>query len=239
MKTALGIAIWAGMTLQVTLLAIANIALAVLGWLPYAGIYAVFRSRELGGALAWQAWPLIYVEFARPFAALTMPLWIALWNRLTPEFAYFLNTPDDPEPATQGWGGANREPQVLWVLNHCGRFWTRVYWLQRNCCYGLAVWSKPTPVDLATVTYAYANGWLTARWRSQVGTLVVERLAVERITKLKVWPGRVLAFGADLHAYVDELGPPLKRNPKPEMDRCKDTGGVPCVKLVRIASAGA
>jgi hypothetical protein len=231
----LGIAIWIGMTVQVTTLAILNIVFAVFVWVPYAEITATKSvMAELGVALAKQAWPLIWVELRRPFAALTMPLWVAVWRWLPAEFAYTLNTPDDPDPATQGWGGTNHEPQVLWVLNHCGRFWTRVYWLQRNCLYGAAVQSKPFPIDVTRANYSYVNGWLCARWQAKFGTLVFDRLVVERITGVKLWPGRVLAFGADVHAYVDKLGPPLVRNAKPELDPSRDTGGVPCVKLLRV-----
>jgi hypothetical protein len=223
----LGVAIWLGMTVQTTVLAALEVAFAVLVWWPYAQLQILFGQRDYGRALAAQAWPLIWVDLRRPFAAFTMPVWVALWDWLTPAFAYALNTPDDPEPATQGWGGTNHEPQVLWVLNHCGRFWTRVYWLQRNCLYGAAVRSKPLPIDVGQAVYAYtADGWLTARWEPG-------RLVVERITGVKLWPGRVLAFGADVHAYVDKLGPPLERNAKPETDATRDTGGVPCVKLMR------
>jgi hypothetical protein len=228
LKGLLGAAIWAGMTLQTTVLAVLEIAFAVLVWWPYAGLQIVFGRRDLGRALGRQAWPLIWLDARRPFAALTMPLWIALWPHLTPHLAYALNTPDDPEPATQGWGGTNHEPQVLWVLNHCGRFWVRVYWLCRNCLYGAAVRSKPTPIDVGQAIYAYsADGWLTARWEPA-------NLVVERITGIKIWPGRVLSFGADVHAYVNKLGPPLERNARPEMDPTRDTGGVPCVKLLRL-----
>jgi hypothetical protein len=237
MKTALGwllgIVIWAGMTLQTAALSILNIAATALIWLPYCGFQWLYKNSEFASALAGQAWPLMYVEALRPLAAFSMPLWIALWRWLTPGFAYQLNTPDDPDPATQGWGGTNKEPQVLWVLNHCGRFWCRVYWLQRNCLYGLAVKSKPFAIDVAKASYSFANGWLCARWQAQVGAFVFDRLVVERITGISIWPGRVLAFGADVHAYVDKLGPPLVRNGKPETDPTKDTGGVPCIKAMR------
>jgi len=218
----LGPAIWLGMALQTALLSTLVIAFVIFGWVPY--VFAIGSETYRGANLLRQAWPVFYLELFRPLAALTMPLWIALWGVLSERFAYLLNTPDDQDPVNQGWNGTQKEAQVQWVRQHCGAFWCRVYWLQRNCLYGLAVRSKPDPINVKLAVYVFYQGWLGAEWP---GGFALERIGYAKIGSRYL----SLAFGADVHAYVDRLTPILIPNAKPETDPTKDTGGVPCVKV--------
>lgn len=221
----LGATIWLGMTLlSVLTVALQLIALIVL-WFASA-----FRGSSYAGWMERRAaWRVLVTQFPAPIVSLLMPLFIATWRWLPTGFAYLLNTPDDPDPITQGWNGTNKEPQVIWVRQHCGAFWCRVYWLQRNCLYGLAVTLRGPRVDFDTVEYRLVGSLLVAMWDGDINGAV-----------LRIWPWMVgskfvvIYFGWKLWSYLDSIVP-IKKNPNPERDPAKDTGGLPILTL-RITS---
>lgn len=221
----LGPAIWIGMTLLAMLLLIPQlIALVVL-------FFATpFRDSSYAGWMERRAiWRIVAIQIPTPIATLLMPLFIAAWRWLPAPLAHWLNTPDDPDPATQGWNGANKEPQVIWVRQHCGAFWCRVYWLQRNCLYGWAVALRGPRVDFDTVEYRLVGSLLVAMWDGDINGAV-----------LRIWPRMigskfvVIYFGWKLWSYLDTIVP-ITKNLNPERDPAKDTGGVPVLTL-RITS---
>ena len=212
-----GIWTWVRMTAQTWLFAAFTITAAAT-W----GIYGLVGA-ESDPRLADNAWLVIASELARILAAPTMPLWVAAWSWLPAGFTYALNTPDDPDPVTQGWNGTNKEPQVIQLREYCGPYWARVYWLLRNCLYGLEVMLRPARPDFATVRYSFADGYVQAV--SASGTQVM------RAVKWRL-AGRwlILYFGPWLGAYLDSIEP-IKPNPLPTRDAAADVGGVPCLKI--------
>lgn len=227
----LGLGIWLGMTVWIAVVLvlqlIALFALFIGSW--FRGAYYGWLDRDA-------IWRILVCQLPAPFASLLMPFFVGDWNLLPARLTFALNTPDDPDPVNQGWNGSNREPQVIWVRQHCGPFWCRVYWLQRNCLYGLAVLLRGRRVDFRTARYAVSGNLVTVIWGEQpLGLLVVPAGLL-----LHVWPvpifGRwlIIYFGWKLWAYLDSIAP-LKLNPNPEQDAMKDTGGVPVLTL-RIRS---
>lgn len=227
-----GLGIWIGMTLWITfVLALQIIALLAL----FIGSW--FRSAYYGWLDRDAIWRILLCQLPTPFASLLMPALVWDWNWLPARLAYALNTPDDPDPVNQGWNGTNKESQVIWVRAHCGPFWCRVYWLQRNCLYGLAVLLRGRRVDFKTASYAVTGNLVTVIWGDKpLGLLVVPAGLL-----LRVWPVRffgrwlIIYFGWKLWAYLDSIVP-LKLNASPEQDPMKDTGGVPVLTL-RIRSS--
>jgi hypothetical protein len=217
MRNLLGVGIWFGMLLQQSLISAAEIIACVV-W----GARAPFMPYS--GKLLDTAWRVILLDLLRIPANLTMWLWILLWDHLPSGFQYALNTADDQDPINQGWNSkANKEKQVIWVRDHCGDFWRRVYWLQRNCLYGLSVWLRRSRPDFATVQYVFLEGFVVATSNSGI--------QIMRATKRKVF-GRwlIFYFGSWLGAYLNTIAP-LQRNPTPEDDATKDVGGVPTIKV--------
>ena len=222
----LGPAIWFGMmALTVGTVTLQLVALIVLFFA------SAFRDSPYAGWMERRAiWRVLAIQLPAPIAALLMPVFIVLWRWLPGPFAYWLNTPDDPDPVNQGWNGTNKEPQVIWVRQHCGAFWCRVYWLQRNCLYGWAVALRGPRVDFDTVEYRLVGSLLVAMWDGNINGSI-----------LRIWPwlmpgGKfvVIYFGWKLWSYLDSINP-IKKNPNPERDPARDTGGVPILTL-RITS---
>lgn len=222
-----GLAIWAGMTVWLVLVLIlqvlALVALFIGSW---------FRETYFGWLDRDAIWRILLCQLPTPFASLLMPIFVLAWRRLPAGLAYALNTPDDPDPVNQGWNGANKEPQVIWVRNRCGAFWCRVYWLQRNCLYGLAVLLRGRRIDFRTVNYFVNGNLITATWGDKPLGLLVQPAGL----LLRIWPvplfGRwlIIYFGWKLWAYLDSIVP-LKLKPSPELDPMRDTGGVPVLTL--------
>lgn len=193
-------------------------------------IASAFRDSSYAGWMERRAaWRVLAIQFPAPLANLLMPVFIALWRWLPARLAWWLNTPDDPDPGNQGWNGTNKEPQVIWVRQHCGAFWCRVYWLQRNCLYGWAVALRGPRVDFDTVEYRLVGSLLVAMWHGDINGAI-----------LRIWPWMigskfvVVYFGWKLWSYLDTIVP-IKKNPNPERDPAMDTGGVPVLTL-RITS---
>lgn len=219
-RDALGGAIWLGMIVQNLLLSIVSIAVTLvltLFWAPW-----LLAGRR--GAMLGAAWRIIWVAFLQPLACIAMPLFILRWYQLRPRLAYWLNTPDDQDPATQGWNGNNKEKQVQWVRSHCGVFWTRVYWLERNCLYGLNVALRPWHLDAKAAGFIYDGQWLCG---VQAGGVPIAWC--RRFSLFGGW--RSLWFGAWLPAYLRQLGPPCVVSPDSDPNAATDTGGVACLKF--------
>lgn len=216
----LGAAIWLAMIAQNLLLAVVSLAVSLalgLFWAPW-----LPAGRR--GAMLGTAWRVALLSFLQPFASLAMPAFVGLWYRLPAHLAYWLNTPDDQDPDTQGWNGNNKEKQVIWVHQHCGAFWTRVYWLERNCLYGLNVALRPWHLDAKQAGFAYDGQWLAGVHSGGVPVAWCRRFAL-----FGGW--RNLWFGAWLPAYLRKLGPPCEISPDTDPDPTTDTGGVPCLKF--------
>ena len=180
------------------------------------------------------AWRVLVTQFPVPLVNVLMPLFVLVWRWLPARLAYWLNTPDDPDPVNQGWNGTNKEPQVIAVRQQCGAFWARVYWLQRNCLYGWAVQWRGPRVDFDTVRYKLVGSLLTATWAG--GGRYGDGMAMLRIWRLKIGSRYVVVyFGWKLWAYINSPLAKLVPNSRPEWDASKDTGGVP-VLTVRFSS---
>lgn len=216
----LGAAIWIAMIAQNLLLSLVSIAVTAVLFI----FWALWLPAGRRGAILGTVWRVGLVALLQPFASLVMPVLIAFWYRLPPSLAYALNTPDDQDPATQGWNGNNKEAQVIWVRDHCGAFWTRVYWLERNCLYGLNVALRPWHLDAKHAGFIYDGKWLAG---VQAGGVPIAWC--RRFSLFGGW--RNLWFGAWLPAYLRALGPPCVVSPDSDPNFETDTGGVPALKF--------
>ena len=221
----LGALIWLAMLAQNLLLAAVSIVVSAALGLFWAPSQDALKCDAMMGT----AWRVAWVALLQPFASLLMPAFIAAWRWLPARLAYWLNTPDDQDPATQGWNGNNKEKQVIWVHAHCGAFWTRVYWLERNCLYGLNVALRPWHINTngpyildITAKFSYDGKWLIAK----------QVLSVAYCRRFPLFGGwRNIWFGYWLPAYLRKLGPPCEVSPDADPDPTTDTGGVACLKF--------
>lgn len=209
MNHVIGGIVWVLAALQTVILSLATIVLAA---------FCVLRFPTLAPALGRVA----LLALASIPAAVLMPLFILFWDRLPARLAYWLNTPDDQDPAHQGWDGENHEPQVIWVHVHAGEGWGRVYWLIRNCLNGLAVALRPSRPDAATAQWTFDGAWVTSV--SLAGTHRM-RVSVTRIGSRFL----CLYVGPWLGAYLNTINPPVFGGMEP--DAARDTGGIPAIKV--------